>query len=319
MKNEVDMKKIFLYTAVLISIPFLIVNFYNHNLKEEKLEEIELNYISNIIVRVLRAKTQIVENINLEKYVEGVVAGEMPALFEEEALKAQAVASRSYVLKKMEDNKNNSYDVVDTVTNQVYLDEEILKNKWQDKYIEYINRVRTAVNETTLEYLEYQGEVINALFFSTSNGYTEDSALVFKEDIPYLKSVESAWDSDVSSTFNYTVKISLQDFYQKLNIPYNDNLKVKIIKKSSSNRVLNLKINDIDFTGRDLYDKLGLRSTDFTITQKDNNVIIDTIGYGHGVGMSQYGAQGMAKSGYTYTEILEHYYTDTTIVKYKIK
>ena len=309
------MKRIFLYTAVLVSIPFLIVILYNNNTKKEVIEEIELKYFSNIIVRVMRESTNTIENIRLEEYIEGVVAGEMPALFEEEALKAQAVASRSYVLKKIEDNKNNNYDVTDTVTNQVYLDEENLKNKWQDNYTEYINRIRTAVNATSMEYLEYNGEVINAMFFSTSNGYTEDAELVFKEDIPYLKSVESSWDSDVSTTFNYTEQFSLQEFYEKLNIPYNNTLTVKIKERSASNRILSLIINNTEFTGRDLYNKLGLRSTDFNITQIGSNVVIDTVGYGHGVGMSQYGAQGMALAGYKYDEILKHYYINTNIAK----
>ena len=309
------MKRIFLYTAVLVSIPFLIVILYNNNTKKEVIEEIELKYFSNIIVRVMRESTNTIENIRLEEYIEGVVAGEMPALFEEEALKAQAVASRSYVLKKIEDNKNNNYDVTDTVTNQVYLDEENLKNKWQDNYTEYINRIRTAVNETSMEYLEYNGEVINAMFFSTSNGYTEDAELVFKEDIPYLKSVESSWDSDVSTVFNYTEQFSLQEFYEKLNISYNSTLTVEIKERSASNRILSLIINNTEFTGRDLYNKLGLRSTDFNITQIGSNVVIDTVGYGHGVGMSQYGAQGMALAGYKYDEILKHYYINTNIAK----
>lgn len=310
------MKRIFLYTVVLISIPFFIVNiFTNNNIKKELLEEIQINYISNTIVRVKRNETNKIENINLENYIEGVVAGEMPALFEIEALKAQAVASRSYVLKKIEDNKDKDYDVVDTVTNQVYLDEEQLKNKWKNKYTEYINRIRTAVNETSMEYLEYDGKVINAMFFSTSNGYTEDAELVFKSDIPYLKSVESYWDSEVSTAFKYSEEISLQEFYEKLNLEYNKTLTIEDEIRSQSNRILTLKINDKSFTGRDLYDKLGLRSTDFTLTQVGTNVAIETKGYGHGVGMSQYGAQGMAKEGYTYSQILSHYYTNTNLVK----
>lgn len=311
------MKKLFFYTAVLISIPFFIVTLYYTNQKKESVEEIKLNYISNIVVRVKRINKNTIENINLEQYVEGVVGAEMPALFEEEALKAQAVASRSYVLKKMEDNINEDYDVVDTVTNQVYLDEESLKEKWQDNYIKYINRIRTAVNETSMEYLEYNGKVINAMFFSTSNGYTEDAMTVFKEDIPYLKSVESSWDSYVSSTFSYEEQFSLQEFYESLGLNYNKTLKVEIITRSTSNRIKKLKINNKEFTGRDLYEKLGLRSTDFTINQVENNVIIKTKGYGHGVGMSQYGAQGMALEGYNYTEILKHYYTDINIAKIK--
>ncbi len=309
------MKKIIIYTLVLISIPFFIVNILDNNKKEEKTNEIKLKYISNIKVRLKRNKTNKIENIFLEKYIEGVVAGEMPALFEPEALKAQAVASRSYVLKKMEDNKNKEYDVIDTTQNQVYLDESELKEKWKDQYIEYINKVRKCVNDTANEYLSYNGNVINAMFFSTSNGYTEDAALVFKEDIPYLKSVESTWDKETSTTFNYKKELTKEEFYRKLNIDYSQNLKFIVLERSTSNRILSLKINNIKFTGRDLYDKLSLRSTDFNIYEQNNKIIIETKGFGHGVGMSQYGAEGMAKAGYKYQEILKHYYTNTEIKK----
>ena len=155
------------------------------------------------------------------------------------------------------------------------------------------------------------------MFFFISNGYTEDAITVFKEDIPYLKSVESSWDSNVSSTFSYEEQFSLQDFYEKLGIDYDKTLKVEIISRSISNRITKLKINNKEFTGRDLYEKLGLRSTDFNINQVGNNIIIKTRGYGHGVGMSQYGAQGMALEGYNYIQILKHYYTDIDIVKIK--
>ena len=168
-----------------------------------------------------------------------------------------------------------------------------------------------------MEYLEYDGEVIDALFFSTSNGYTESSSLVFNVDLPYLKSVKSAWDEKTSSIFRSSISLSLNDFYSRLNLEYNECLDVKILKRSSTNRVLELVINNKNFSGRDLYDKLGLRSTDFTISQKDNKVIIDMIGYGHGVGMSQYGAEGMAEEGYKYTDILKYYYAGSDIKKIK--
>lgn len=166
----------------------------------------------------------------------------MPVSFSLEALKAQAVASRSYVLKKQENNKDGTYDVVDTTSNQVYLDDDDLKEKWKDSYVSYINKVREAVNETSMEYLEYNGEIANTMFFSTSNGYTEDSQVVFSEDIPYLKSVDSKWDESISSSFNYEVEMSLDDFYKKLDLNYDKNLSIVLLDRSSSGRIISLKI-----------------------------------------------------------------------------
>ncbi len=305
------MKKVIIFTILLIFIPFFIVTLFGM----DDITEIQLKYVSNKTVRVKRLSTDKVEEVPLEEYIVGVLAGEMPIDFELEALKAQAVASRSYVLKRMEYNKDNEYDVVDSVLNQVYLDDDYLKETWGNNYTIKINKLRTAVNETYNEYMEYDGEIIDALFFSTSNGYTEDSHLVFNLELPYLKSVESSWDQEVSSAFSSKYTYSLQEFYEKLGLEYKDKLEVEILERSSTNRVLKLKINGQEFEGTTLYNKLGLRSTDFEITQVGSNVIFDMKGYGHGVGMSQYGALGMAKQGYTYDEILKHYYTGVTIKK----
>lgn len=306
------MKKMLIITAVIIGIPFFVVHYLNAPIGEEK--EITLNYLSNRLVRVKRENGNI-DRIPLEEYVVGVVAGEMPVSFELEALKAQSVASRSYVLRRMEHTKDKEYDVVDTVSNQVYLDDTQLQGKWGDKYIEYVSKVRQAVNETSMEYLEYDGVVIDAMFFSTSNGYTEDSAVVFSSDLPYLRSVESGWDEEVSTVFYYSTSMSLQEFYERLGLKYNKSLEVKILERSASNRIVRLTINEKEFTGREVYNKLGLRSCDFSMEVVGSNVEISTKGYGHGVGMSQYGAQGMAKEGYSYQEILSHYYMGTALKK----
>ncbi len=307
------MRKIILMLLILISIPFFVVNFYKENSYKEEI--IKLKYISSIIVRVKRVNKNRIDNVMLEDYVVGVVAGEMPVSFEMEALKAQAVASRSYVLRKINDNINNDYDVVDTTSNQVYLDLDDLKDNWGNDYVNYLNRVREAVNDTSMEYLEYDGEVINAMFFSTSNGYTEDCVSVFSSDVPYLRSVESSWDSSVNSNFSYRKEIDLKSFYEKLGLEYNNKLNILILERSNSNRVISLRINGVKFSGRDIYNKLGIRSTDFSIDQDGDKVVIITKGYGHGVGMSQYGAYGMAKEGYSYKEILDHYYKGTKLKK----
>lgn len=307
-----NMKKIIIFIILLIFIPFFIVIIYNKNYKE-----IELNYINTMYIRVKRLKTNNIEKVPLDQYIVGVLAGEMPISFDDEALMAQAVASRSYALKKMEYNKNNDYDVVDSILNQVYLDEKYLKDVWGLGYVKNINKLRKAVNATLDEYLDYNGEVADAMFFSTSNGYTEDSKVVFNIDCDYLKSVESPWDKDVSSAYLTTKTIRLEDFYKKLSIPYNKNLNIKIVKRSNTGRIQVIRINDKEFIGTDVYNKLSLRSTDFEVELLGDNVKITTKGYGHGVGMSQYGAQGMAKKGYSYDEILKHYYQNVNIKKIK--
>ena len=309
------MKKMLLITVVLIIIPFFVVKISNKDLKKYTESEIKLDFVSNRIVRVKRVNKNRIDNVRLEEYVVGAVGGEMPVSFSIEALKAQAVASRSYVLKKQENNKDGTYDVVDTTSNQVYLDDDDLKEKWKDSYVSYINKVREAVNETSMEYLEYNGEIANTMFFSTSNGYTEDSQVVFSEDIPYLKSVDSKWDESISSSFNYEVEMSLDDFYKKLDLNYDKNLSIVLLDRSSSGRIISLKINGKLFTGREVYNELKIRSTDFAIIQEGEKVKIKTKGFGHGVGMSQYGAFGMAKNGYKYNEILAHYYKGTNLKK----
>ena len=303
------MKKIIIFVLLLIFIPFFIVIIYNRNYKE-----IELKYINNITIRVKRNATDEIISIPLEEYIVGVLAGEMPIDFEPEALKAQAVASRSYALKRMEYNKDKDYDVVDSIMNQVYLDNDYLKEAWKVNYVKNINKLRKAVNETSQEYLEYDNIIVDALFFSTSNGYTEDSNNVFNFSCDYLKSVESPWDKDAPA-FQITKMMTLIDFYQKLDLPYNKNLNIEIQKRSSTNRILLLKINNKEFKGTEIYNLLSLRSTDFDIELQGESISITTRGYGHGVGMSQYGALGMAKVGYTYDEILKHYYQNTKIVK----
>ena len=302
------MKKLIITTLIIILIPFIIVTIF---IKDET---IKFNFISNSVVRVKRENGNI-DRVFFEEYVKGVLAGEMPTSFDLEALKAQAVAARSYVLKKMEQNKEQDYDVVDTVMNQVYLDDATLKEKWKDKYEEKNNKIKQAIVETKGEYMTYNNEVIEAFFFSTSTGKTENSGEVFQTQLPYLKSVDSAWDEEVSPVFSQDNNLSLEEFYQKLNIEYNPKLKIEITKTTSTGRIKELKINNHEFKANDIYQKLNLRSTFFDIKQKDNQVEITTKGYGHGVGMSQYGALAMAKKGYKYQDILKYYYQGVEIKK----
>ncbi|HHX93762.1 MAG TPA: stage II sporulation protein D [Tenericutes bacterium] len=306
------MKKGILIILLIFIVPYIIVNV----IMKKPIEKI-YDLKTDITIRVKRTKKNIIEVIPLEEYVVGVLAGEMPISFHVEALKAQAIAARTYALKRIEYNKKNTYDVVDTVDHQVYLDLDYLKVAWKDKYIENINKLRKAVFETKDEVLVYNGKIIDALYFSTSNGYTENSENVFSFEVPYLRSVESNWDRTTSPAFNSTKQITLDEFYNKLGLPYSENFDFKVLSRAETNRILTLSVNGKVFNARELYVKLGLRSTDFEIEKKGNILTFFTKGYGHGVGMSQYGANGMAKEGYNYKEILLHYYYGVEIKKIK--
>lgn len=302
------MKKILLITLLVVFIPFFVVNMF------VRTDEIKFHYVSNEVIRVKNVSTNEIMKVPFEEYIKGVLAGEMPTDFELEALKAQAVAARSYVLRQVNKNKDNDYDVVNTVDNQVYLSDEELKTKWKEKYVSKINKIKKAVTETKGEYLSYEGDVAEALFFSTSTGKTENSEEVFSSKVPYLRSVASTWD-EASPVYEDTSSFELADFYKKLGLQYNDTINYEVLETTSTGRVRKIKINGTEFNGRDVATKLKLRSNYFSINQNGTNVTITTKGYGHGVGMSQYGALGMAKEGYTYDKILKYYYQGTEIKK----
>jgi len=304
------MRKMILLTIFIILIPFLVVSIF---IKEK---EIDFNLVSRNTIRVMRYETNEIEVLPFEEYIVGVVAGEMPVSFHIEALKAQAVAARNYAYKKIQYNKENDYDVIDTTANQVYKDLEQLKKSWKTNYVSNINKIRQAVSETTDEYLVYNDEIISVFYFSTSNGKTEDALPVFNIDVPYLKSVNSPWDEEENSKFNYKIVFTLTDFCALLSIQCNNKIEIKNIVKDTSNRVTSITINDTDFKGTEIYKLLKIRSTDFEIEQNNGKIYINTKGYGHGVGMSQYGANGMAKNGYKYNEILIHYYQGTNLKKF---
>lgn len=296
------MKKIITLTIILLLVPFLIV------LLIQTQEKTTVHFESNQIVRVKREKLNTIEKVPLEKYVIGVLSGEMPTTFPMEALKAQAVAARTYVLRKIEYAKEQEYDVVDTVANQVYYNNDELKERWKDDYEEKMNRIQKAVLDTQGEYLTYQGEIAQAFFFSTSTGYTENCEEVFQESLPYLRSVKSDWEEDISPVFEDSKTFTLEEFYQKLNLDWNDTVTVQVLTTTSTGRIKTLTVNGVEFQASDVTKQLGLRSSYFEIKQEQNTITIHTKGFGHGVGMSQYGAYGMAENGANYREILKYYF-----------
>lgn len=295
-----------LFIIVLPIITIIVLTEFNKN-------DVKFIFEKNTQVRVYREKQNRIDIIPLEEYLIGVLAGEMPVSYDLEALKAQAVAARTYTLKKISTNQNKDYDVVDSTNDQVYLDNQQLKSNWQDSYDENYTKVRQAVSETSGEYLTYNGEIIKALFFSTSSGKTEDCKFVFGENLPYLVSVSSQWDEN-SPSYEMVEEFTKEEFYSKLGLNYSDTLDISITR-NPTNSINVIYINGISIKGTDFRFRLGLRSTNIEIVEDGNVVRITSKGFGHGVGLSQYGAKEMAGLGYKYRDILKYYYHGIDIKK----
>lgn len=297
------MKNRNLFIAVIILTIIAILSSFN------KKETVFLNEEKKVTIK--NNETTEEKELELEEYIIGVVAGEMPASFEVEALKAQAIAARSYAMNKVNSSKE-TYDLVTDVSNQVYITQDEMKEKWQSEYDYYYKKIKDAVLETKGLVMKYNDEIISAYYFAMSNGSTEDVSLVFGESKDYLQSVDSSWDENVK---NFTVEINItkEEFCKKLDISCDDII-IKDIKRSETNRVNEITINNKTFKGTEVRSILNLRSTDFNI-EINESIKITTKGYGHGVGMSQYGANEMAKNGSTYEEILKHYYNNIEISK----
>lgn len=251
--------------------------------------------------------------IPLEEYVVGVVAGEMPADFHIEALKAQAIASRTYALYVTE---NGQQPIEPTVEHQVYRSEDERRERWGKAFKDNEKKVREAVQATKGQVILYKDELITAMFFSTSNGMTETAKNYSGHAIPYLNSVESSKEAVIAPNFSNTFEIPLEDWNTAFGYQWNDDLfkDLKLVRNTSG-RVQTLLAGDYTYTGREVRDKLKLPSTDFDIAYDLSNDIvhITTTGYGHGVGMSQYGAEAFAREGWTAPDILTYYYQNTEI------
>ena len=205
---------------------------------------------------------------------------------------------------------NTSDNALNTTTDdQVYITLDDMKIKWENDFDEYYNKIKKAVNETHNQVMKQNNELFKAFYFAMSNGYTEDSAAVFGET--NLESVSSPWDNESLNKFIVETTFTKEELKQLLNL--NDIEEIKIISRDKTNRVSKLSVNNKTYTGVEFRKLLTLRSTDFTIKEENDKYIITTKGYGHGVGMSQYGANGMANENFKYEEILKYYYKDIEI------
>ncbi|MFJ7977745.1 stage II sporulation protein D [Peribacillus sp. NPDC096379] len=284
---------------------------------EQPIENVDTTEVSGVDVAVYRSAEEEIQTIPLESYVVGVVATEMYADFELEALKAQSLAARTYIVDLLlTDNVvgvPKGADVTDTELHQVYRNDAELKKSWGSDYTWKIKKIKDAVNATKGQILTYDGKPITASFFSTSNGYTENSEDIWTSAYPYLKSVASPWDKSSPKFYNNET-ISVADFQKRLGVKLPAGNEIGTVKaRTKGNRVSKVVIAGKELTGVEVRDSLGLKSTDFTWERKGKNIIITTRGFGHGVGMSQYGANGMAIEGKKSDEIVKYYYQGVTI------
>lgn len=281
-----------------------VVEEKKENIVESEKEEV----IENKKMVTVYRSSGIVEEIELEEYIVGVVGGEMPASFNVEALKAQAVVARTYTLKRLSEGKV----LTDNVSTQIYRDTSQLHSMWGSGFNKYYSKVKNAVDVTKGQYITYNNQYIDAVYHSTSNGYTEDAQYVWGYSIPYLKSVDSHWDLSATPYLRKVEKTN-DNLLKLLGIQIDEETSVEVLEKSSSNRINKIQIGENIYNGTDLYKKLSLRSRDFDFEVSSDGVVITTRGYGHGVGMSQYGANGMANDGYNYKQIIHHYYNNVEI------
>ncbi len=258
-----------------------------------------------------------IKEMDMEEYLISVVAGEVYPSYNLEALKAQAVAARTYLVYKMERGGcSNGGDIcTESAHCQAYKSNEKMLSGWGEKYDEYYNKIKNAVYETKGEIVLYDNKPINALYHSSSVDKTEDCVAVFGGTYPYLKSVSSTVSTN-NSEYKKEITFTKKEFLDKIKKSFNvdtDKIDIKIISYTASGRVSTLKLGEKSVKATALRKCLGLRSTDFTFENEGDKITFIMKGFGHGVGLSQVGAQEMAEQGKTYKEILTHYYTDTDI------
>lgn len=280
-------------------------NIFENEHKNDVNKKTNVKQNNEIIVTLYRNNGNILK-LKLEDYIIGVVSSQMPVTFNIEALKAQAVVCRTHALKNIHENKK--FKVFST---QSYKDISQLKLQWGKNFNKYYKKIKEAVTTTKGQVIKYKNNYINAIYHPISNCKTEDSINVLGKYIPYLKSVDSSFDK-ISKSFENKVNFSIEEFCTLLGLNVQKSIKYKITRNKSG-RVKNIIVNNKIYKGIEFKKLLKLYSTDFSIDIDNNSVTITTHGYGHGIGMSQYGANEMAKMGYNYIQILKHYYTGVSI------
>lgn len=313
-KGTVIFISIFLVLTMLM--PFTVFLF------KEKNNDISIpsKKIDNMSFKVYFPNTKEVKTYTIEEYLFGVVAGEMNITFEEEALKAQTIAAYSLALhrkakrdKVPDKNIMNADVTADSKVDQAFLTKEQIKEKWGNNYEQYAKKLERIISLVKGEYLTYKGEIAQTVYHDTSSGKTETAENMWGSAIEYLTSVQSVGDI-LNPEYLTKVSVAKDEFVRLLSKNdvkiSSDKLKseIEIISRTESGTVLSIKLGDKTLKGTKIREIFNLRSANFDISITDDKVEFTVRGYGHGVGMSQYGANEMAKQGSSYDEILKWYY-----------
>ena len=335
------MKKILIYFICFAFICFVLPALFTKTNKARPVsQETKIEDNSNIVseenppqtydykdfstVKLLHTATGEVEELNMDEYLYGVVSAEMPASYDKEALKAQAIVARTYTIYQIRNSpdKHVGAGMCDSYACcQAWISKEERLNKWEEAERESNwQKIVSAVDETSGKIVTYGGTPINAFFHSNSGGITESSVNMWGGiDYPYLKSVQTSGE-DGYSQYSSNVTITNEDLlnkikekYSNIEIDFTNNESIKIIDYTESNRVRTVRFGNVEMAGTEARTLLGLKSPNFEISRTDNDVTFSVIGYGHGVGMSQTGADSMAKSGSNFEEIIKHFYTGVEI------
>ena len=332
----IKIKKFLLYFFAFIFICFLLPAFltkknirtssdnFNENISEnvEKQNIENYNYNKYGKIKLLHKESGEIEEINIDDYLCNVVSAEMPADFEEEALKAQSIVARTYTIFKTQEKKHKDADICDDSTCcQAWISKEDRLSKWEESKREiYWEKISECVKQTSGKIITYENKPINALFHANSGGVTELPANVWKtSSLPYLQIVETSgeegytqYNSEVILTNEELLK-KLKSKYEDIQIDFNNSEDLKITEYTDSNRVKTVKFGNHNLSGVETRSILGLKSTNFEIIRENEKIKFSVKGYGHGVGMSQTGANTMAKEGNNYDEIINHFYKGVEI------
>lgn len=326
------LKKVYLLGAAMLAICFLIPILGTIPFEEKEENKVENDVIENnydykaySMIKVLHSKTNEIEEMKLDDYLYGVVSAEMPADFEMEALKAQALVARTYTIYKIIHNENKHGEAAicdDSTCCQAWISKEDRLAKW-DEAVRQSNweKIVKAVDETQGKMITYQGEPINAFFHSNSGGETEAPVNVWGgTGYPYLQSVQTAGEdayTQYASSATFT-KVELEEKikakHPEFSIDWNLEDSIQILEYTEGQRVKTIKMGNLNLSGVEVRTLLGLRSANFSFSIQGDQITFEVKGYGHGVGMSQTGADSLAKQGNNYEQIIHHFYTDVEIV-----
>ena len=325
------MKKIIIYFLfvfiLIIAVPVVFTNKFEQ-VEEVVSEEVVENkypkadYGDINTIKLLHTDTNQIEEIDFDTYLYGVVASEMPASYEMEALKAQAIVARTYTLYKIKNgSKHDGADICDSpLCCQAWISKENRMARWDDDIKEeYWSKIVEAVDSTSGKYITYNGEVINAFFHSNSGGMTEMPINVWGGDFPYLQIVSTSGE-EAYSGYSSEVEVSKDELIQKMlekysnfQIKFDEINCIQILDLTESGRVKTMKIGNVSLSGVDVRKIFGLKSAMFTFEIVGDTIKFKVTGYGHGVGLSQSGSDSLAKQGLNYEQIIKHYYKDVEI------